>query len=56
MLLFIASIQPLDFSTFAKERREEYFVAVRHGLDRNYKPMEKVFRTVIDHSLKAYEG
>ncbi len=51
-----AGLPPLDFSGFAKERREEYFAAVRQGLDRNYKPMEEVFRTVIDQSLKAFEG
>ncbi len=51
-----AELPPLDFSIFAKERREEYFLAVRYGLERNYTPMEEVFKTVIEHSLKAYEG
>lgn len=50
-----AGLPFLDFSGFEKERREEYFAAVRYGLDRNYEPMEKVFTDVIDCSLQAYE-
>jgi len=50
-----AGLPFLDFSGFEKERREEYFNAVRYGLDRNYEPMEKVFTDVIDLSLQAYE-
>ena len=50
-----AGLPPLDFTLFANERREEYFLTVRYGLERNYKPMEEVFKTVIEHSLKAYE-
>jgi len=50
-----AGLPLLDFSGFEKERREEYFTAVRYGLDRNYEPMEKVFTDVIDRSLQAYE-
>ena len=49
-----AGLPFLDFSGFEKERREEYFTAVRYGVDRNYEPMEKVFTDVIDRSLQAY--
>lgn len=49
-----AGLPPLDFSGFEKERIEEYFAAVRYGLDRNYKPMKRVFGYVINHSLEAY--
>jgi len=49
-----AGLPPLDFSDFEQDRREEYFAAVRHGLDRNYQPMEEVFSAVIAHSLKAF--
>ena len=48
-----AGLPPLDFSGFELERQEEYFTAVRHGLDRDYKPMEKVFTDVITYSLLA---
>jgi len=50
-----AGLPPLDFSGFEQERQEEYFIAVRYGLDRNYKPMGKVFADVITQSLLAYE-
>jgi cell filamentation protein len=50
-----AGLPPLDFSDFEQERQEEYFIAVRYGLDRNYKPMGKVFADVITQSLLAYE-
>ncbi len=51
-----AGLPPLDFTIFAKERREEYFLAVRYGLEENYTPMEEVFKAVIEQSLKVYEG
>ena len=50
-----AGLPPLDFSDFAKARQEEYFAAVRKGLDRNYGLMETVFRDVINRSLQNYE-
>ena len=50
-----AKLPPLDFSDFTKTRQEEYFTAVRKGLDRNYGPMEAVFREVINRSLRNYE-
>ncbi len=37
------------------ERKEEYFAAVRKGLDRDYQPMEKFFNAVILRTLQAYE-
>ena len=46
-----AGLPPLDFSEFEKKRQQEYFAAVQHGMAENYKPMEQVFRDVIDHSL-----
>jgi len=33
----------LDFSPVTRKKREEYFAAVRAGLERNYEPMEKIF-------------
>ena len=50
-----AGLSFLDFSGFEKQRREEYFAAVRYGLDCNYELMEKVFTDVIDRSLQTYE-
>ncbi len=45
-----AGLPPLDFSELAGERKEEYFLAVRAGLDRNYQPMERLFNAVIQNS------
>lgn len=50
-----AGLPPLDFSEFEGERKEEYFAAVRKGLDRDYQPMEKFFNAVISRTLQAYE-
>ncbi len=46
-----AGLPLLDFSTIAGEKRESYFAAVRAGLDRNYRPMEKIFSEVIERSV-----
>jgi cell filamentation protein len=43
-----AGIEISGFDAFVKHRREEYFAAVRAGLDRNYGPMRRVFSAVID--------
>ncbi len=48
-----ADLPPLDFGDFAGDRQEEYFAAVRHGLDRNNVPMEKVFTDIISRSVRA---
>ena len=50
-----AGLPPLDFSEFEGERKDEYFAAVRKGLDRDYQPMEKFFNAVIFRTLQAYE-
>lgn len=49
-----AGLPPLDFSEFVDERKEEYFLAVRKGLDKDYQPMEKIFSEVISLTLKLY--
>jgi cell filamentation protein len=46
-----AGLPLLDFSTIAGEKKESYFAAVRAGLDRNYRPMEKIFSEVIERSV-----
>ncbi len=48
-----AGLPPLDFSDLQGEKREEYFAAVRAGMDRDYQPMEKIFAGVIDRTLKS---
>ena len=48
-----AGLPPLDFSVFQGLKREEYFAAVQAGMDRDYKPMEKIFNGVIEWTLTA---
>lgn len=48
-----AGLPLLDFGRIAGEEREAYFAAVRAGLDRNYKPMERLFAEIIERSLAA---
>jgi cell filamentation protein len=45
-----AGLPLLDFSDMAGVRKEEYFAAVRAGLDRVYRPMMRLFADVIEKS------
>jgi cell filamentation protein len=45
-----AGLPPLDFRELAGKRREEYFAAVRAGLDCDYRPMTRLFAAVIERS------
>ncbi len=42
-----AGLPTLDFGTIKGKKREEYFKAVRAGLDKNYHPMAKIFLEII---------
>lgn len=46
-----AGLPPLDFSEMAGHLKEEYFAAVRAGLDKNYLPMQEMFSVVIKKTL-----
>ncbi len=48
-----AGLPLLDFGRIAGEEKQAYFAAVRAGLDRNYKPMERLFAEIIERSLAA---
>ena len=48
-----AGLPLLDFGLIAGEKKEAYFAAVQAGLDRNYKPMERLFSEIIERSLGA---
>lgn len=47
-----AGLPLLDFSVLDGLRREEYFAAVRAGLDIDYQPMKRLFIDVIERSLQ----
>jgi cell filamentation protein len=50
-----AGLPPLDFGNIKGRKRQEYFRAVQVGLDRDYKPMEKVFSAVIRRTKRVHE-
>jgi len=45
-----ANLPLLDFQPIHGRRKEDYFAAVRAGLDRNYKPMEEIFELVLNRT------
>ncbi len=59
LLSFLMALQakfpPLDFTAIKGKKKQEYFAAVQAGMDRNYRPMEKIFREVIDRTRQAPE-
>jgi cell filamentation protein len=48
-----AGLPVLDFGGICGKKRQEYFSAVRSGLDRNYEPMEKIFTSVIRRTFRS---
>ncbi|MGV3627295.1 MAG: Fic/DOC family protein [Betaproteobacteria bacterium] len=48
-----AGLPLLDFSSIAEEKKQEYFAAVRAGLDKNYALMELLFAEIIERSLAS---
>lgn len=48
-----AGLPPLNFSSIAEERKQEYFAAAQAGLDKNYAPMEQLFAGIIERSLAS---
>ena len=50
-----AGLPLLDFSGIAKYKRKEYILAIHAGMERNYKPMEKLFGYIIRKTLQTHE-
>jgi cell filamentation protein len=48
-----AGLPLLDFSSIRGKKREEYFQAVRLGMNRDYSPMKKIFFSVISLTLRS---
>lgn len=46
-----AGLPMLNFDRMTGKRRDQYFAAVQAGLGKNYRPMENVFRDVIEATL-----
>jgi cell filamentation protein len=49
-----AGLPALYFDKLSGRRRQQYFAAVRAGLDRNYEPMAKLFTAVIERTLQIH--
>ena len=52
LMAFQAGLPMLNFRDIAGKKRKDYFDAISSGLDRNYKPMEKLFEIIIATSEK----
>jgi len=50
-----AGLPPLDFTGIVNKKKKDYIAAVQAGMERDYKPMEKIFESVIRKMLKARE-
>jgi len=49
-----ADLPPLFFDRLSGRKRQEYFAAVRAGMDRNYEPMAEMFSAVIRRTLQIH--
>jgi cell filamentation protein len=49
-----AGLPELDFTDIKGEKKQQYFAAVRAGLNMNYQPMEVIFEEVIKKTLNDY--
>lgn len=49
-----ADLPILNFESIKGKKKEEYILAVQAGLDRDYKPMKRVFELIIGRTLKLY--
>ena len=49
-----AGVPALFFDKLSGRKRQQYFTAVRAGLDRNYEPMTKLFTAVIERTLQIH--
>lgn len=47
-----AGLPPLDFSSIKGSFKQQYFSAVQAGMDLNYKPMEEIFRVVLQETIR----
>lgn len=45
-----AGLPLLNYSVIKGKQREAYFAAVQTGMGRNYKPMQEIFRRVVQAS------
>jgi cell filamentation protein len=49
-----AGLPSLDFGNIKGKKKKEYFSAIQAGMDRNYKPMARIFSDVIGRTLRVH--
>ena len=49
-----ANLPILNFESIKGKKKQEYIHAVQAGLDRDYEPMQRVFKSIIEKTLKLY--
>ena len=49
-----ADLPPLFFDRLSGKKRQQYFAAVRAGLERNYEQMAEMFNAVIERTLQLH--
>lgn len=54
LMAFQAGLPGLDFRGIQGQKKKEYFAAVQAGLDCNYEPMKKVFRSVLSRTRRTH--
>jgi cell filamentation protein len=47
-----AGLPPFDFGGIKGRLKQKYFTAVQTGMEYNYAPMEKIFMTVLERTLR----
>jgi cell filamentation protein len=50
-----AGLPALYFDNLSGRKRQQYFAAVRAGMDRNYESMANLFSAVIEKTLQIHE-
>jgi cell filamentation protein len=51
-----AGLPLFDFKWIRGNKKQEYFGAVRSGLEKNYDPMQRIFLGIIQRSFKRVSG
>jgi cell filamentation protein len=54
LMSFQAGLPGLDFMGIRGKKRIEYFDAVQAGMERDYEPMKKVFRSVLSRTRRTH--
>jgi len=50
-----AGLPPLDFSRIVGKKKKEYIMAVHAGMNNDYAPMGRVFKSIIRRTLRVHE-